>query len=1200
MAMSFDEWRKSKNRPGVVSDAALAEAKRRGEGRASDERAAEIAQRNAPRPKANFGGVPGTGAIADYVGRNVLGTEMRVGGSSQTNRKAISYGDQYRQMAPGDQAKLVKALSETANSKALPPARRADAQRRLDLILKTNKVEGAKAKASREAQKAEEERRSKMSNVEKASEFAKNLPTAIASMPRELIKQGVTFTENVGAALPGVDSRLEKLMKMRQDGEISQSTYEKLLVGDESRQGLLQRAGMSPEDSRWDTFLKAGASFGETLADAATLGTAGAAVKGGKTAVKGRRAFNVGKEIALPNSLTARGALEGATGGVLGGVREDPSLQTALTGGVTGAIMGGSLAAAGTGINRLLEGKTKVIDPATVADTADYNKTVLSGADPADVARLKQLDDQLALINRKALPENAGVEGPNIATTGDNFIFGASDIDPKAVKRMAQIDKKLDAYQQGKIKDPKGAEVRALKAERETISQNLRVKSESRLEALQAERDALAAKIDNTPTLADNPYKAPERVVDPATGQATIPAAARKTEQRAIEAGLIEDGLDIPTAGPKMNMEEQYGRAAEVFDQDYDAGLQMALTAQGIPEGLQPSVVYKMAEFRAAQAGDAVALSKLVSESPIPRMGTEAGRLSKGFDDRSLVGNIDGNPAKVMKNIVNAREKAKLPKVISAEEADKIMKMTQDLQAKKDAFVASGSDADRIAWGEAVLDLNTYETALKDAAKKGTTNLYDKALEASGTVKSLVSSMDISAGGRQLYKLIANNPVIWTKTALKQFVDVAKELGGKDAKRAVAVDIITRPNLEMYRKMKLDVLGITEEAFPSTLPEKIPGLGRLYKASDSAYTNALHRARADLADKFLREAENAGIDLTDKYQLENIGHLVNSMTGRGNLGSRLDKAAPALNNVFFSPRLFKSNIDFLTAHTFQGLTKQAPVASKFVRKKAAANLLRSVGLAASVLYTAEQMMPGSVEKDPRSSNFGKIKVGNTRFDVTGGMSSIATLATRIAMQSTKSGTTDVVSELNSGEFGSQTALDVLWQFAQGKASPVAGVGLDFLRGQTFTGEKPTVTGEIAKLITPITVANYNELRKDPNSANKLVTVIADGLGFATNTYEYKDRWDTSTTKEMQGFKAAVAPEQFKEANDRFNKEFNDWYRTIQSDPELRSLPAKDQKQVFSKKRDELKDQIFKDYGFEMDWQDDGNPNKDKIKELVRR
>jgi hypothetical protein len=759
---------------------------------------------------------------------------------------------------------------------------------------------------------------------------------------------------------------------------------------------------------------------------------------------------------------------------------------------------------------------------------------------------------------------------------------------------MSQIDKKLAAYQQGKIKDPKGAEVRALKAERDTLTQNLRVKSESRLEAMQAERDALAAKIDNTPTLEDNPYKAPAPVADPVTGQPTIPAAARKTERRAVEAGLIEDGLDIPVAGQKMNMQEQYDGAAAVFDQDYNTGLQMALTGQNIPEGLQPSVVYKMAEFRAAQAGDGVALSKLVTESPIPRMGTEAGRLSKGFDDRSLAGNIDGNPAKVMKNIANAREKAKLPKMISAEEADTIMKMTQDLQAKKDAFVASGDNADRIAWGEAVLDLNMYEAGLKEAAAKGTTTLYDRALEGSGTVKSLVSSMDVSAAGRQLYKLIANNPVIWTKAALKQFVDVAKELGGKDAKRAVAVDIITRPNLEMYRKMGLDVLGITEEAFPSNLPEKIPGIKRLYKASDSAYTNALHRARADLADKFLREAENAGVDLADKAQLESIGKLVNAMTGRGHLGAKGEKAAPFLNNVFFSPRLFKSNVDFLTAHQLQ------KGVSPFVRKKAATNLLRSVALTASVLATAEAMMPGSVEKDPRSSNFGKIKINNTRFDVTGGMSSIATLAARVATGSTKSGTTDIVSELNSGEFGSQTVLDVLWQFGQGKASPVAGVGLNFARGQTFTGEKPTVTGEIAKLVTPITVANYMELKDDPNSANKLLTVIADGLGFATNTYEYKDRWDTSTAKEMQGFKNAVAPEQFKEANDRFNQEFNDWYRTVHSDPELRGLPAKDQKQVLTKKRDELKDKIFQDYGFEMDWYDDSNPNKDKIKELVRR
>ena len=175
----------------------------------------------------------------------------------------------------------------------------------------------------------------------------------------------------------------------------------------------------------------------------------------------------------------------------------------------------------------------------------------------------------------------------------------------------------------------------------------------------------------------------------------------------------------------------------------------------------------------------------------------------------------------------------------------------------------------------------------------------------------------------------------------------------------VDADIVSRQNAlnGLYKRMKLDVLGVTEEAFPGIAQEKIPGIGRLFKASDVAYTAFLQRTRADLADKYLDYAVKAGVDITDKKQIESIGKLVNSLTSRGDLG-RLEGSARVLNNVFFSPRLVKANMDILTAHQFQrGVTP-------FVRKRAALNLLKMAASVGAVLTVANEVRPGSVEWDP--------------------------------------------------------------------------------------------------------------------------------------------------------------------------------------------------------------------------------------------
>lgn len=433
-------------------------------------------------------------------------------------------------------------------------------------------------------------------------------------------------------------------------------------------------------------------------------------------------------------------------------------------------------------------------------------------------------------------------------------------------------------------------------------------------------------------------------------------------------------------------------------------------------------------------------------------------------------------------------------------EASKIAELAKNVSETKEKAANGG---DRLDYGRARVAFGSYVSDLKNQTKKLTlperlnpTNLPKNISDLGGTAKSINAAFDNSAIFRQGWKTMFTHPTDWARNSLKTFSDFAREFAGKNVLDEVQADIQSRPTYDLMKKAGLDT-GTTEEAFPSPAVEKLPWIGRLYKGSEAAYTGFVYRQRADIFDKYLQIAKTAGIDVSDKKELQSIGNLVNSLTGRGNLGPVGERVASGVNNVFFSPRFLKSNYDFLTAHqTQKGVTP-------FVRKEAAKNLIKSVVGMATILGIANSVKPGSVELDPRSSDFGKIKIGNTRFDVSGGMSSLVTLAARLLTESSKSTTTHKVTPLNSGKFGSQTGVDVLVNFAEGKLSPAAGVLRDVLKGQDYNGNKiglnlPSAGLEANSLFVPLPVKNAVELHNDPNSAGIVAGEIADALGISTN------------------------------------------------------------------------------------------------------
>jgi hypothetical protein len=79
-------------------------------------------------------------------------------------------------------------------------------------------------------------------------------------------------------------------------------------------------------------------------------------------------------------------------------------------------------------------------------------------------------------------------------------------------------------------------------------------------------------------------------------------------------------------------------------------------------------------------------------------------------------------------------------------------------------------------------------------------------------------------------------------------------------------DIVSRPNYGLMKKAGLKVYDVNEEAFPTSLPEKIPVLGRFYRATEHAYTAFVQKTRADVFDKYIDIARKSGVNLNDPQE----------------------------------------------------------------------------------------------------------------------------------------------------------------------------------------------------------------------------------------------------------------------------------------------------------------------------------------------
>jgi len=365
-------------------------------------------------------------------------------------------------------------------------------------------------------------------------------------------------------------------------------------------------------------------------------------------------------------------------------------------------------------------------------------------------------------------------------------------------------------------------------------------------------------------------------------------------------------------------------------------------------------------------------------------------------------------------------------------------------------------------------------------------------------MKALKASLDNSFHGRQGLRTFLKgitgdvaSAKIWIDTFVKSWKIMWNTAKKRNAMQMLFAEIVSDPDYDLLKSSKV-ALNVIEEEIPVDIPSRIPLLGVLFRMGENAFVGSSRYMRYQVAKQYINIWRKSGVEL-NKKELQSIGRLANSQTGRGDTGAKSQRPG-LLNNLFWSPRNLRAHIDILTLHAFDRNF------SAFARKQAALNLLRYISGAAMILAIANWIDDDSVTSERTSSDFGKIRIGDTRFSVGGGMEIMIVLAERLRTRKITSATTGKTRSIDKGLFGGK---ELIFNFFENKLSPAAALALTVIDQKTWKGDQLTIPQMANDALTPLIIQNVLESGDSDDSANILAALIAEALGINVQTFTDK-------------------------------------------------------------------------------------------------
>jgi len=375
------------------------------------------------------------------------------------------------------------------------------------------------------------------------------------------------------------------------------------------------------------------------------------------------------------------------------------------------------------------------------------------------------------------------------------------------------------------------------------------------------------------------------------------------------------------------------------------------------------------------------------------------------------------------------------------------------------------------------------------------TIVKDSVFEAMNLVRAIKSSFDISAPGRQGFFALISHPIMGFKNIPEMF----RALGGEESAYRIEQSIRSRQNYKLYEEGGLSLTETmkagtnVEEIYRSRWAEVIPGI----PASNRAFTSYLNLIRADLFDRMHKSAFGDRKATTE--ELKAIADYVNTATGRGTYRG-YEHSLQGLGTFFWAPKLVLSRFQMLLG---KGLMPGGGRTAE--TRKAVAKEYTRILTGLAVVYAVSDIVGAEIETDPRSSDFGKIRVGNTRIDVLAGVSQATVFLSRLITGETKSVKTGAVKPIRGDAvpYGGTDTWDVISNFMRTKLTPVLGFSVNLLQGKNIVGEKVDLYDIPSETVVPLSFTDIYDAMEEQGVPAGAALGILGLFGIGIQTHEQK-------------------------------------------------------------------------------------------------
>ncbi|HEX7318658.1 MAG TPA: hypothetical protein VF297_32415 [Pyrinomonadaceae bacterium] len=543
-----------------------------------------------------------------------------------------------------------------------------------------------------------------------------------------------------------------------------------------------------------------------------------------------------------------------------------------------------------------------------------------------------------------------------------------------------------------------------------------------------------------------------------------------EVRDEAVRQGYTVEGFDAPPAAQTAREAVESRVAEDVPDfEEFKASRASSSprTAADVAEDIRVTHARERAEFYTQEA----------ARASTPAQRAEAEALAREYADEAAEARVSNVAERVKRGArVEPEEMADLERAVIGEDG-------------APAFIeVNVSAAPAPAAGAAA----RVKSPLRRA--------WDAGLDALDATKSAFASLDASAAGRQAFV-----PFLFdTRATVKGLREGAPSVVARHHSD-FARWLDSQPDAKMWQDFGLDLdtmtgSGTHNEFFTSRLAEKVPVYGDyVVKPSDRLMTAQLDAVRLQNARSWERSLRRMGVTPeTHPEDYKAVAKLINTASGRAELGRVGQAIYPVTRRIIFSPKLLKSRFTILNPLTY---AKLPPAARRVAARRLGSAAAKMAGVFGLAYLTADE-----VGLNPFKGDFGHARYGNTTYDLTGGVG--GKLRTVFQLVYSVGHTANAYRKGESVEY-KDTPWGIGAHFLRSQLAPSSSLPIDAVTGETFDHKPFTWTEGVLRRVTPGFAQDVYEGWVEGSGPLGAVKALPSFLGISTRTRdreELKREW----------------------------------------------------------------------------------------------